>query len=159
MKNSEFSPNWVNKSVEKFVKKDPDVSAPEFDGIVNFNELAPEALTLVSSAGVAAPERIPLLLPHVPAISAAPSKPTHLITPGCWHLAVKSALLAGGEVLGGWVDGCVDGCEGDEGAAADGEVPFAESPPPPQAAIARLRSAASERFLMAVVRALIGWGR
>ena len=155
MKNSAFALNCVDRSVEKFVKKEPDVSAPEGDAMVNFNELAPEALTLASSTGVEAPESVPELLPYVPAMSAAESKLTHRMTPGCWHLAVKSALLAGGEVFGG----CVDGGGDDEGGApADGEVPPAESPPP-QAAIAKLRSAASERFLMAVVRALIGWGR
>ena len=66
MKNSELALNCVDRSVEKFAKKDPDVSAPEGDAIVNFNELAPEALTLASSAGVEAPERMPLLLPYVP---------------------------------------------------------------------------------------------
>src|SRR4051794_2443640 len=101
MKNSALSLNWVARSIEKFAKKDPDVSAPELDGIVNFNELAPEALTLGSSVGVVAPDRMPVLLPYVPAMSAADSKPTHRRTSGCAHRVLKSALLAGGVVGGG----------------------------------------------------------
>ena len=99
MKNSEFSPNCVNRSLEKFVKKDPEVSAPEFDGMVNFKELAPEALTPVSSAGVVAPERMPELLPYVPEISEAVSKPTHLITPGCAHRVEKLCAPTGGDEI------------------------------------------------------------
>jgi hypothetical protein len=135
-----FSLNWVDRSVEKFVKKEPDVSAGEFDGIVNFNELAPEALTLASSAGAAAPERMmPELSPNVPAMSAGESKPTHLRTPGCEHLVVKLLLPAGGAEEGG----------------AEATVPSPEPPPPPlQEASARVRSAASERCLVA--RVLIG---
>jgi hypothetical protein len=64
------------------VKKDPDVSAPEFEGIANRRELLPEAFTVVSSVGVVAPANIPELSPHVPMMSLAESKPTHLITPG-----------------------------------------------------------------------------
>jgi hypothetical protein len=71
------------------VKYDPEVSAPEFDGIVNFRELAPEALTLVSSVGltVALPElaKIPkfeFAPPSAFGISAALSNPTHFTTPG-----------------------------------------------------------------------------
>ena len=47
-KNSEFSPNCVDRSLEKLVKYEPEVSEPEFDGMVNFSELPPEALTVVS---------------------------------------------------------------------------------------------------------------
>jgi hypothetical protein len=68
--------------LEKFVKYDPEVSEGEFDGIVNFSELAPDALTLVSNAGVEAPEKMPELLPNPPEMSEAESKATHLITPG-----------------------------------------------------------------------------
>ena len=70
--------------------------APEFDGIVNFSELAPEALTPVSSAGVASPGRMPELLPYVPEISDAASKPTHFITPGCAHRVEKLCAPTGG---------------------------------------------------------------
>ena len=63
---------------------------------MNFSELAPEALTLVSRAGVASPGRIPELLPKVPDISEAASKPTHLITPGCAHRVEKFWLPTGG---------------------------------------------------------------
>jgi hypothetical protein len=45
------------------VKYDPDELAPEFEGIVNFSELLPEALTAESSIGVELPERIPELSP------------------------------------------------------------------------------------------------
>jgi hypothetical protein len=64
--------------------------------MVNFNELAPEALMVGSSTGVDAPERDPELSPYVPAMSDAVSKPTHLSTPGCAHLVAKSAVPAGG---------------------------------------------------------------
>ena len=70
--------------------------APEFDGIVNFSEPAPEALTPVSSAGVASPGRMPELLPYVPEISDAASKPTHFITPGCAHRVEKLCAPTGG---------------------------------------------------------------
>src|ERR1051325_7526980 len=146
MKNSAFSPNCVARSFEKFVKNDPEVSASEFGGIVIFNELAPEALTLESSTGAAAPERMmPELSPNPPAISAGESKPTHFRTPGCAHRVVKFALLGGGV--------------GEEGAEV--AAPSPEPPPPPlQAATAKATSAQSEGFLMAVVRALIGaWWR
>jgi hypothetical protein len=65
--------------------------------MVNISELAPEALTLVSSAGVVTPEVMPELLPIVPEISEAASKPTHLITPGWAHRVGKSWL----PVIGG----------------------------------------------------------
>ncbi len=48
MKNSEFSPNCTDRSLEKLVKYDPEESEPEFAGMVNFSELLPEALTAVS---------------------------------------------------------------------------------------------------------------
>ena len=64
--------------------------------MVNFSELAPEAMTLLSSAGVDAPERMPELLPYVPEISEAASKPTHFITPGRAHRVGKSWLPVGG---------------------------------------------------------------
>jgi len=57
------------------------VSAPEFEGIVNFSELLPDALTPVSSVGAVAPVVMPELLPYVPLISEGASNPTHLITP------------------------------------------------------------------------------
>ena len=50
--------------------------------MVNLSELFPEDLKVESSVGVVElPGRMPLRFPHVPAISAAESKPTHLITP------------------------------------------------------------------------------
>src|SRR6185369_6891693 len=104
--------------------------------MVNFSELAPEALTVGSSTGVDAPARDPELSPHVPARSDAESKPTHLSTPGCAHLVAKSAVPAGGT--------------GEEGA--DAAEPSPELPPPPQAVSARVKSAASERFFIVVVR-------
>ena len=69
------------------MKYDPDVSAGEFDGIVNLSELAPDALTLVSKLGGTAPAKlpggsVPELLPNPPTISAALSNPTHFTTPG-----------------------------------------------------------------------------
>jgi len=67
--------------------------------MVNFKELAPEALTPVSSAGVVAPERMPELLPYVPEISEAVSKPTHLITPGCAHRVEKLCAPTGGDEI------------------------------------------------------------
>ena len=69
--------------------------------MVNFSALAPEALTLVSSAGVVAPEKMPELSPSkVPEISEAASKPTHFITPGCAHRVVKSWLpVSGGDTV------------------------------------------------------------
>jgi len=116
MKNSAFSLNCVARSFEKFVKNDPEVSASEFGGIVIFNELAPEALTLESSTGAAAPERMmPELSPNPPAISAGESKPTHFRTPGCAHRVVKFALLGGGV--------------GEEGAEVAAPSP---EPPPPE---------------------------
>ena len=46
------------------VKYVPEESEPEFDGMVNFSELAPEAFALASSVGVVfAPEKMPELLP------------------------------------------------------------------------------------------------
>ena len=48
MKKSEFSPNCVDRSAEKFVKYAPEESDGEFAGIVNFSELLPDALTVVS---------------------------------------------------------------------------------------------------------------
>ena len=122
------------------MKYEPDVSAGEFDGMVNFSELAPEALTLGSSTGVDAPERLPELSPHVPVMSDALSKPTHLRTPGCAHLVAKSAVPVGGAE------------EGAGEGAAEAAEPSPELPPPPQAASAKVRSAASERFLIAIAR-------
>jgi len=58
-----FSLNWVARSLEKLVKNDPEVSAGELGGIVIFKELAPDALTVRSSVGVVAPERMPWLSP------------------------------------------------------------------------------------------------
>ena len=78
------------------MKYEPEVFAPEFDGMVNLSELAPEALTLVSSAGIAAPGRMPELSPYVPVILDAESKSTHLITPGCAHRVEKFWLPGGG---------------------------------------------------------------
>ena len=66
--------------------------AGEFVGMVNFREPVPEALTLASMAGAAAPAALPELSPNVPAIIAAESKSTHLITPGWAHLVGKSWL-------------------------------------------------------------------
>src|ERR1044071_4543915 len=104
--------------------------------MVNFSELAPEVLTLGSSTGVDAPDRDPELSPHVPVMSDAESKPTHLRTPGCAHLVAKSAVSVGGAGEGG----------------AEAPEPVPEPPPPPQAASAKVKSAASERFLNAVAR-------
>jgi hypothetical protein len=87
---------------EKLGKYEPEESALEFAGMVNFSELGPEALTAVSSVG-ATPEplgKMPELLPKPPAISEAASKPTHLTTPGCAHRVAKS-WLPGGEDAGG----------------------------------------------------------
>jgi hypothetical protein len=73
------------------VKYSPDEFALEFDGIVNFSELAPDALIVVSSTGSpASPGSVPWLSPYVPVISDAASNPTHLITVGCEHLVGKS---------------------------------------------------------------------
>src|SRR6185369_12669898 len=121
--------------------------------MVNFNELAPEALTLASSTGVVAPERMPELLPYVPAMSAAASKPTHLRA--CWHLVVKSAVLVGGVTDGGVVvggggvvvGGVVGGVVFEGGAEPTGEPPPA-SPPAPQAHRTKAISEASKRFLI-----------
>ena len=63
---------------------------------MNFSELVPEALTLVSRDGVVAPERMPELSPYVPEISEAASKPTHFSTPVCAHRVGKSWLPGGG---------------------------------------------------------------
>ena len=64
--------------------------------MVNFSDPAPEALTPVSMAGAAAPAALPELLPNVPEMSDAASKPTHLITSGCAHRVGKSWLATGG---------------------------------------------------------------
>jgi hypothetical protein len=66
------------------------VSAGELGGIVNLSELAPEALTEVSSSGVAAPARIPVASPDWPAMSVAESNPTQRTTPGAAQRALKS---------------------------------------------------------------------
>ncbi|HEY1288881.1 MAG TPA: hypothetical protein VGF58_11200 [Burkholderiales bacterium] len=134
--------------------------------MVNFNELVPEALTLASSTGVDAPERIPELSPNMPEMSAGESKPTHLMTAGCEHLVVKFALVAGGAGEGGAEENGADEDGAEEGGAEEGGAeegvaeatePPPEPPPPPlQAATAKATSAQSEGFLMAVVRALMG---
>jgi hypothetical protein len=41
-------PNCTDRSFEKFVKNEPELSAGEFEGIVKRSELLPEALMLVS---------------------------------------------------------------------------------------------------------------
>src|SRR5438552_7487591 len=64
--------------------------------MVNFNEPAPELLTLRSICGVESPDKIPLLSPYVPTRSAAESKPTHFTTPGRPQSVWKSPGLGGG---------------------------------------------------------------
>ena len=49
-KNSEFSPNCVDRFCEKLVKYAPEVSEPLFDGIVKRSELLPDGY-LVTAMG------------------------------------------------------------------------------------------------------------
>lgn len=58
----------------------------------------PEALTDVSTTGVLAPDKIPLLAPYVPERSDAWSKPTHFTTPGWLHRVEKLDVVGGGVV-------------------------------------------------------------
>src|SRR5262245_59664720 len=102
MKNSEFSPNCVDRSVEKLVKYEPDASEPELAGSVNFNELLPEAFWVVSRVarlksvvpdGGRMPEFCPYAPPATPPLvlkSPTASNPTHLMTPGCAQRVAKS---------------------------------------------------------------------
>src|SRR5438132_12156767 len=67
--------------------------------MVNFSEPVPEALTVLSICGVESPDRLPLLSPQVPTISAAVSKPTHRTTPGWLHSVWKAEEGGGDEPL------------------------------------------------------------
>lgn len=88
---------------------------------------------------------------------------------------IHAGICVGGGGAGGTVEGCGVGVgvgegegddegagEGDdegagEGDDAEGELfPVDSSPPPPQAHIAKASSDASEKFLWAVVRTMIG---
>ena len=77
------------------MKYEPEESELEFDGMVNFSELFPDALISVSRAARLYSDdpyggRMPEFCPYAPDVSPLPmlksptsSKPTHLITPGC----------------------------------------------------------------------------
>src|SRR5262249_45610187 len=116
--------------------------------MVIFNELAPDALTVRSSVGVVAPERMPWLSPNVPEMSAGESKPTHLRTPGCEHLISKLLAPGGGVGEGGAKEGAAEEGGAEEGGAEAAELPPEPPPPPPLQAATAKTSAQSERFLM-----------
>src|SRR5262249_16702899 len=116
-------PNCLERSLEKLVKYAPEVSAPELGGILNLSELAPEALTLVSSVGFSvgspAAAKMPKLAELSPlGMSAALSKPTHLPTSGFAQRSAKLRAPAGGFPGGGGEGGAGgDGGEGGAGGA------------------------------------------